>query len=308
MKGCFEMSLFPKNARVCFLGDSITHNNEYVSRICAHYLEHHKELNVKFFNGGTSGGSIRTLLLNFDRDVIPHSPTHAVIMIGINDSWRNALNDYERGAYRYSRLKEAFENYKNNLATICEKLEELGVKITLCTPTPYDEYQVSETPALRGGFALIAEYASYVRNFAKEKGYGLCDFHAYISEVAQSEDIIHPDRVHPNSLGHYHMAKCFIEYQGENVGEFAPIPDYLDKWKTVVEQLRNIRATEHLIIQDYSLSTQEKLEKAKEYIEDKGKEAPREAFVLRATQYLNDKPIEDEIEEQANMIMDSLYN
>jgi lysophospholipase L1-like esterase len=302
------MNIFPHNARVCFLGDSITHNNEYVSRICAHYHDNLPERKVKFFNGGTSGGSIRTLLANFDRDVIPHSPTHAVIMIGINDSWRNALNGYQRGSYRYSRLKEAFGNYKNNLATICEKLEELGVKITLCTPTPYDEYQVSETPALRGGFALIAEYASHVRNFAKEIGYGLCDFHAYISEVAQSENVICTDRVHPTSLGHYHMAKCFMEYQGENIGEYAPIPDYLDKWKTVVEQLRNIRATEHLIIHDYSLSTQEKLEKAKEYIEGKGKEAPREAFVLRATQYLNDKPMQDKLEQQANELMDLLYS
>ena len=301
------MSLFPKNARVCFLGDSITHNNEYVSRICAYYIENKKELNVKFFNGGTSGGSIRTLLANFDSDVIAHKPTHAVIMIGINDSWRNALNDYERGVYRYSRLKEAFENYKNNLATICEKLDELGVKITLCTPTPYDEYQVSETPALRGGFALIAEYASHVRNFAKEKCYGLCDFHAYISEIAQSEKIINPDRVHPNSLGHYHMAKCFMEYQGENIGEYAPIPEYLDEWRNVVERLRNIRATEHLIIHDYSLSTQEKLEKAKKYIEGDGNEGPREAFLLRATQYLKDKPVQDGLEEQANRLMDSFY-
>lgn len=302
------MSLFPKNARVCFLGDSITHNNEYVSRICAYYIENQKELNVKFFNGGTSGGSIRTLLANFDSDVIAHKPTHAVIMIGINDSWRNALNDYERGVYRYSRLKEAFENYKNNLATICEKLEELGVKITLCTPTPYDEYQVSETPALRGGFALIAEYASHVRNFAKEKGYGLCDFHAYISEIAQSEKIINPDRVHPNSLGHYHMAKCFLAYQNEDIGEFAPIPSYLDCWRDAVSKIRSIKATEHLVIQDYSLTTEQRIQKAREYLAGNQESAYAQYFKSLSGAYLELKPIQDKLEQQANELMDLLYS
>ena len=83
------MNGFPQNARVCFLGDSITHNNGYVSHISAFYHENFKERNVNFYNCGVAGGGVNTLLANFEDDIMAHNPTHAVIMIGINDSERN---------------------------------------------------------------------------------------------------------------------------------------------------------------------------------------------------------------------------
>ncbi len=302
------MNLFPNNARVCFLGDSITHNNEYVSRICAYYHDNFYERKVKFFNGGTSGGSINTIFANFDTDVIAHKPTHAVIMIGINDSWRTALSDIPRGIERYERLKTAYENYKRNVHKLCTMLKENEIEIILCTPTPYDEYQQFETPALKGGFALLEEYACFIRKYASENGIALCDYHEYISKISQIESVINADRVHPNSMGHYHMAKCFLAFQGVEIGEYAPVPSYLDGWKEVVLKLRNIRAAEHMVISDYSLSTNERIEKAKAYLESGGSGAHRDYFLLLAKQYLENKPVQDELEAKANALMDELYN
>lgn len=291
---------FPKGARVVFLGDSITHANDYISRILDYYHENLSDRKVSFYNCGVSGGSLRTMLTIFDQDIAVHKPTHAVIMIGINDSARDLLS-LPRGKERYDRMLAAFNVYKERLSTICQKLEALGCKIILCTQTPYDEYQESDVPIFKGGFALLSAYAEYVRCFAKEKGYRLCDYHAYISKVAQSDAVIRPDRVHPNELGHYHMAKCFLEFQGYDIGEYKDIPEYLSEWRNRVSELRDIHAAEYLIIQDYSLSTEERISTIKEKLEDSTLD---NYFTNLSKRYVVNKPKQKQIEEEIVTLME----
>lgn len=291
---------FPKGARVCFLGDSITHANDYISRIADYYHENLPERGVSFYNCGVSGGSLGTLLAIFDEDIIVHKPTHAVIMIGINDAARDLLS-LPRGKERYDRMLSAFNVYKERLSVICQKLEALGCKIILCTQTPYDEYQESDVPTFKGGFALLSAYAEYVRCFSKQKGYKLCDYHTYISMVAQFEEVIRPDRVHPNELGHYHMAKCFLEFQGYDIGEYKDIPEYLSEWRNRVAEQRDIHAAEYLIIQDYSLSTEERINK----VEEKLKAGTLDNYFTNLSRrYLVNKPKQKQIEDEIAELME----
>ena len=102
------MGAFRENSRVCFMGDSITHNNDAVSHISAFYNKNFK--NVSVFNCGVAGGSIGTLISILDEDVLVHNPTHAVIMAGINDSCRDLLGE-PRSKERYDKLVGAFESY-----------------------------------------------------------------------------------------------------------------------------------------------------------------------------------------------------
>lgn len=292
---------FPKGARVVFLGDSITHANDYISRIVDYYHQNLSDRKVSFYNCGVSGGSLRTLLTIFDQDIAVHKPTHAVIMIGINDSARYLLSDLPRGKERYDRMLWAFNAYKERLSTICQKLEALGCEIILCTQTPYDEYQESDVPTLKGGFTLLSAYAEYVRSFAKEKGYKLCDYHTYISKVAQSDAVIRPDRVHPNELGHYHMAKCFLEFQGYDIGEYKDIPEYLSEWRNRVSELRDIHAAEYLIIQDYSLSTEERISTIKEKLTAGTLD---NYFTNLSKRYVVNKPKQKQIEEEIVTLME----
>ena len=298
------MNGFPKGARVCFLGDSITHNNGFLSRIVDYYHTNLKDRGVNFYNCGVSGGNLRTLLNIFDEDVAIRNPTHAVIMIGMNDSARYFLQDLPRCKERYDKLLNAYETYKVRLSTICDKLEAIGAEIIMCTPTPYDEYQDSATYAYKGGFALLAAYAEYVRSFAKERGYKLCDYHTYISKVAQYEPIISPDRVHPNVDGHYHIAKCFLEFQGFDIGENKPIPEYLSEWRTKVEKIRTIHATEDMVVQDYTLSTEERIEKIKKYLENPPASPYIETFVAYSKRYLEDKPNQKQLMADIDRLME----
>ena len=283
------MSRFPDGARVCFIGDSITHNNLFLAHIVAYYREHFADAKVEFYNCGVSGGAVATVLGFFDEDIALYTPTHAVIMIGINDSDRNALNG--PAEHKYTALKNAFERYKKNLSILCEKLEKMGVKITLCTPTPYAEYIESTEPVLRGGSALMLGYAEFIKAFAKEKGYPVCDYHSYITRIIQTETIYNPDRVHPNDRGQYYMAKCFLEFQGLDIGEEKPLPNNVQKWHEVVGKLRNTIATEHFILKDdFTTTKQQRWDAIKDYLENEQTGEYVEYFKFLAREYQTDKP------------------
>lgn len=300
------MNGFEKNARVCFIGDSITHNNGYVAHIVAYYRENLPERRVKFYNCGVSGGNLGTVFSNFEGDIMRHNPTHAVIMIGINDSNRNALTELPKNE-RYAVLKNAYDEYKKNLEKLYNMLKLRGVEVILCTPTPYFEYTESEVEPLHGGYALMLGYAEFVRAFAKEKGIKLCDYHDYITEASQTEVLVNPDHVHPNPDGHFHMAKCFLDFQGFEISESREIPDYLDEWRDTVSKVRDIWATEHHVIKDRSLNSEECVKKAEWFIENGENNRYKEYFTSLCEKYILQKPMQADLEKKADEFMDSLY-
>ena len=77
---------FEDNARVCFMGDSITHQNRYLAHIVSYYREHFPEAKVEFYNCGIAGGTLKTMFQTFDIDTINYKPTHVVLMIGVKNS------------------------------------------------------------------------------------------------------------------------------------------------------------------------------------------------------------------------------
>ena len=261
---------FPDNARVCFIGDSLTAMNETLPRIIDFYRKNFPTSNIRFFNCGTSGGTYKTAIEFFFDDVLRHKPTHAVVAFGVNDSNRWALNG-ARSMERLDSLKKSFEEYKTNVKRYCEMLKNNSVQITLCTPAPYDEYTESEQPASKGGYALILGYAQFVRDFAQKNGIPLCDYHEYMTKMIQSdpEKIYSPDHVHPTSHGYYLMAKCFLSYQGYEIGNEIPLPDYFKSWREAVARLRLIYGAEQMIIRNYHMPTEEKITIIKKKVEQK---------------------------------------
>ena len=156
---------FPDGARVCFIGDSLTAQNTVQWMTVDCYKQNFPNANVEFFNCGVAGGTAASALLYLEDDVLIHNPTHALIGFGVNDSARDVLS-LPRTAERYDRLVTAFENYKVNMRKLCDELITRGIKVTICTPPPYDEYHESATPALVGGYALMLAYAEEARKVA----------------------------------------------------------------------------------------------------------------------------------------------
>lgn len=247
------MQPFGKNARVCFIGDSITQANTFVMYVMRHYLVRFPHRNVTFFNCGIAGGSSETLLAAYPIDVKPHRPTHAVVMLGVNDSGREILqNGFSKETHDILRAR--LNVYKENLCTLCDMLAEDNVKIALCTPPPIDEYTPHPPPPLRGGYALMRAYADFVRSLAAERGYPLCDVFAHFSREMCEHVLYGDDRIHPNERGQACIASCILEAQGEEDGTFLPLSPALRAYCADVIKYREIICAEHLLLKSFSLT------------------------------------------------------
>lgn len=287
------MSRFPDGARVCFIGDSITHNNIHLAHIVAYYREHFPEAKVEFYNCGIAGGAVSTTLNAFDTDILPHDPTHAVIMIGINDSERDYLNG--KVETKYKHLQDAFDRYKENLTKLCGRLDSMGVDITLCTQMPYAEYSESEMTPLRGGYALMLGYADYVRSFAEKRGYPICDYHSYATRIMQTENIFCEDHIHPSDRGQYYMAKCFLAFQGYDLGEEKELPEDVKKWHDATYMVRDNTAVIHFLLNDeFSMPSEEKDAKIQAYLDNEQTGPYVEYFKSVAKNYIDTKAKHEE--------------
>ena len=258
------MARFPDGARVCFVGDSITHANGFASHIVAYYRKNFPNSKIEFYNCGISGGNLGNSVSVYNEDTALYDPTHIVLMIGINDAGIGNF-DREPSAERYAAFLKSFEWYKGNMQNFYELVSSRGVELILCTPAPYAEYQDDDSPVRRGAYALTVSYSEFVRNFAKEHSLALCDYNTAMTEVMQTEKLYAADRVHPNELGHYYMARTFLKSQGLELGEMEPFPEDLKEWRTAVSKLRNVIATEYFVVPGYfNMTDEERIAKVKE--------------------------------------------
>ncbi len=86
---CFAQNkndlFFGKGARICFVGNSITHNGEFYHNILLYHVTRFPEQPVSFYNCGISGDVTSGVLNRIEDDILVHQPTHAVVMLGMND-------------------------------------------------------------------------------------------------------------------------------------------------------------------------------------------------------------------------------
>ena len=301
------MNRFEDNARVCFVGDSITHIGAFLKYIVSTYRIEFPNSKVEFYNCGIAGGSLGNTIKVFDEDVAIYDPTHIVLMIGINDSGRSFLNN-PASRERYQKLFDCYAKYRNNLERFLDITRERNIKLILCTPMPYAEYIESEVPTLRGGSALMQGYATYVREFAKEKKLDLCDYHTAAIECMQTENLFASDRVHPNKAGHVFMARTFLSAQGIGSAVNENVTDDVEAWYKVTQKLRNIITAEFLNVPNYieksSGERQEHMKKLYEGIKN-GTYKPDDYFAMLINSYAMEKQYQSEHIEYVKRFMKS---
>ena len=296
------ISVFPDNSRVAFIGDSITAANITLPYIIHAYKTQKIAKNIRFFNCGVAGGTAEFATVSYEKDIKHYNPTHAVIAFAINDSNRDLLKN-ERNEERRDALVSAYDVYKAKMSELIDKLHADGVKVTLCTPVPYDEYANGGEAPLRGGFALMQGYAEFVRNLAKDKGVELHDQHRVISDLLASDVIISPDRIHPTDHGYFVLAREFLLAQGVEIGEEIPVPQYFAEWHSYVARLRKVLAAECMIVHDFDAPTDAKLARmtAKIEAEDWGQPV-FESFIR---DYVKDKQYEADLYSKIDELYES---
>lgn len=285
------MERFSDKSRICFIGDSLVSQNYTLPWVIDCYKNNFPNEDIRFFNCGVAGGTAEFALKIFEEDVLHCRPTHAVIAFGVNDSWRWCLSD-EKGVQRYRTLKKRFEIYKECIKKLCEKVIENNIKLILCTPAPYDEYEETSQVAFKGGYVLLSEYANFIRNFAKEKNYTLCDYYEAMVELMQTDKLYRDDHVHPTPHGFYRMAEIFLKNQGLQIDEESDVTQKYPTWREKTKIYRDIFIAECMVLKKAELPMEEKLKIAQEFIaENRNKlEVGRNSwFVALCENYLKNR-------------------
>ena len=290
------MNKFQSGERVCFVGDSITHKGMFVKQVLAYYRRYLPENRVEFYDCGIAGGNLGNTIKIFDEDIAIYDPTHIILMIGVNDSRFGHLNDPAN--VRYGIISEAYEGYKRNLETFYNLTKEKGIKLTLCTPVPYDEYADFDSPYVRGGYAVIMGYAELVRAFAKENGLDLVDYHTEMTKAMQTEVLYAPDRVHPTDAGHFVMARTLLAAQGLELSSPMEYSEELEEWYGAMQKIRNIVAAEFILVQDYTELTDEERSAAIKMLVENNDQKIKDPYIRSlADRHINNKPHQRELVE-----------
>ena len=245
---------FPEGARVVFFGDSITQHGVAVTWVAAHYMKMFPNGNVRFFNVGISGGSVGAAHLYFDSWLAPLKPTHVVVGFGVNDAgatvFRKGAKDKAAELKRIESVAVAFET---RYCKLLDRIEALGAKVILRTPTPYDE--LSQGPTAAGKTRVNAQagrndaqrrMAESVRKIAAARKLPLVDDFAVFSPWMNGEDVpFEADRVHPNKLGLWRLARNLLSAQGLEIEGFKAIDEVAEEvgltaWRAASVRLSNL--------------------------------------------------------------------
>lgn len=208
-----QMLWLPED-RIVFAGDSITDAGRfedpgglgfgYVRMIADILTVRYPRSKLRVINRGIGGNTIRDLHARWATDVLKEKAQWIVIMIGINDVWRQLSPETEREAVH---LEEFVERYEELILTASGE----GARIVLCETSI-----IEEDPASKGN-AILAEYNREIRRLADgtEGAVLVPIFETFLRMLQWRPDVRWTsDGVHPESVGHALLAEAILESVG----------------------------------------------------------------------------------------------
>lgn len=199
-----------------FFGDSITHQCLYTQYLENYFYTRYPDRKIQFYNSGVSGDRCKDALMRFKEEVTQHQPKYVTVLLGMND-----------GAYRPFDQKK-FDLYEKGMIEIVEKIQELGAKPILMTPTMYDARAArmknngEENPTFRYYNSVIAYYGTLLREMSYRRGLGFVDMYSPLNNITISqrkkdpEFTIIKDSVHPDAPGQVVMATAILDGMHSN--------------------------------------------------------------------------------------------
>lgn len=207
--------LFPAGSKVCFVGNSITNNGEYYNNLWMYYATRFPGEKIRFYNCGISGDVAGGILKRMDKDILVHQPTHAVLMIGMNDVKREL---YGKQDANDSLKNSALAVYNNQTDAAVKILTARVGNVILLKPSIYDQTAVMETENLFGVNDALQRCAEQMHSLSEKYHTRLVDLQTILLRINKEEQgkdpaftIIGKDRVHPMSVGHFVMAYQFLK-------------------------------------------------------------------------------------------------
>ena len=203
-----------ENDRIVFLGDSITalgaRPGGYVTLTSEAIAKAYPELNIQVVGAGIGGHKVPNCQQRLDRDVLQENPSIVMIYIGINDVWHwTHPKVVARG--KKGTTPEVFES---GLKDMIEKINDVGARVILCTPTVIGEKSDGSNSEDR----MLDQYADISRKVAKETGSQMLDLRkAFIDYLKEhnpeqaDQGILTKDTVHMNEEGNRFLSQLVLE-------------------------------------------------------------------------------------------------
>ena len=204
---------------IVFAGDSVTDcgrkrpvgeglwegvGNGYVRQIDNILGVAYPEMLFRIINAGISGNTSRDLLARFESDVLALNPSRAVILIGINDVWRQ-FDMPEMPEYHVYP-----DDYRKNMTEMIEKAKKCAKGVFVCTPYIMEPEKGDKMRK------RMDEYTQICKELAEKYDCVLVDFQNMYDKffAYRHSAVIAWDRIHPNQVGATLMAKEFLSKCG----------------------------------------------------------------------------------------------
>ncbi len=248
---------FPLQARrILFLGDSITHNGQYVAWI---------ELQLRL-QGANPMPEVICLGLSSETCSGLSEPDHPFPRPNVHDRLARALKlirpdvvvacyGMNDGIY-HPFSPERFAAFQQGVRRLVNRAHQAGARVVLLTPVPFDPLPLTQRPgklAQQGPFGYKRIYARYdqvIRRYAQWILQGeheadlVVDVHTPLVEYVQQQRrkeprfTLSPDGIHPNALGHRLMAQAVLRAWG--VESWMEPPEPL--WQLALRRMRLLHA------------------------------------------------------------------
>jgi len=202
-------------SRVVFTGDSITDcgrgrpvgdnihdtlGSGYVAFIDALVAVEYPDRDLRIFNTGVSGDTVRDLAYRWEQDVVALKPDWLSVMIGINDVWRQFDTDP-------ALLRPVLEpEYRDTLRRLLNGIRPSVRGIVVMLP-----FYLEAGPG-DGMRAMRDRYAKLALEVARGVGAVVVDTQAAMEALLRwrGRDRLAPDGVHPTLVGHMVLASAWL--------------------------------------------------------------------------------------------------
>jgi lysophospholipase L1-like esterase len=242
-----------------FLGDSITFGGHYVTFFDAWLLTQglgelptviNAGLPSETVSGlsedGHAGGRFPRpdLAERLDRVLSLAKPDLVLACYGINCGIYQPLDD------------QRFHRYQDGIRHLKREVEAAGATLVLITPPFYDDRRAKKSFSYN---AVLDRYADWLLG-QRSEGWLVADLHGPMAaEVARRRETapdftFQPDAVHPNSEGHWFMARQLIRWFGDEEAARADSPEKMLAARRVPPQVIELARKRMTVLRDAYVS------------------------------------------------------
>jgi lysophospholipase L1-like esterase len=236
--------------RVLFLGNSITYNGQYITDVETWFTLHYPKQKVVFINEGLPSETVSGLSeAGHAGGRFPRPDLHerlARVLAVTHPDMVFACYGMNDGIYMPFDTTR-FNQFKQGIAWLHNQLIQAGIKtIVHITPPVFDEHKGGH----KGYSAALDTYADWLLRCRDSLKWNVADVHFAMKQYLQTKRaqdstyFFARDGVHPDSIGHWVMAKQLLLYIGAtNVADaaqvqdiFKPYPYAQHIWKFIAER------------------------------------------------------------------------